>query len=233
MRKSGEKRVKTGGIRAELGPVSFDGFTLDPAGRQLTRDGAVLHVTPKAFDLLALLVDQAPRVVPKRELHERLWKDTFVSDTTLVGVVKELRRVLNDRSHDRPIIRTAHRIGYAFCRPVATVPPRRSDIAHWLIVDERRIALLPGENVIGRDPAAIVWLDSAAVSRRHACLIVDGPSVQLADLGSKNGTMVGDRRVIGKYSLQDRDVICVGPMRLVYRTVAAVPTTETVSPFPR
>ena len=116
---SGEKRVKTEGIRGEIVPVCFDGFVLDRARRLLTREGEVLHLTPKAFDLLSLLVDQAPRVVPKSELHERLWKETFVSDATLVGVVKELRRVLDDRSSDRPIIRTAHRVGYAFCRELA------------------------------------------------------------------------------------------------------------------
>jgi DNA-binding winged helix-turn-helix (wHTH) protein len=209
--------------------VCFDGFTLDEASRQLTRDGAALHLTPKAFDLLILLVDQAPRVVPKRELHERLWKDTFVSDATLVGVVKELRRVLDDTSDDQPIIRTAHRIGYAFCRKVTA--PRRAGSAHWLIVDGRSIVLQAGDNVIGREPTATVWLDSAGVSRRHACIIVDGPSVQLEDLGSKNGTTVGDQRVVGKRALRDKDVICVCTIRLLYRTAAADPTTETVSPL--
>ena len=62
-------------------------------------------------------------MVPKSELHERLWKETFVSDATLVGVVKELRRVLDDRSPDLPIIRIAHRVGYAFCRPVGGSKP--------------------------------------------------------------------------------------------------------------
>jgi DNA-binding winged helix-turn-helix (wHTH) protein len=175
----GEKRVKTAGIREGSEPVCFDGFALDPARRQLTRDGQLLHLTPKAFDLLALLVDQAPRVVTKRELHERLWKDTFVSDTTLVGVVKELRRVLDDRSHDRPIIRTSHRIGYAFCRPVEALTRTPSGVVHWLLVEDRRITLHSGVNVIGRDPVAIVWLDSAAVSRRHARIVIDSSGVRL------------------------------------------------------
>jgi DNA-binding winged helix-turn-helix (wHTH) protein len=223
--------VKTGGIRGEPGLVRFDAFVLDPVRRQLTRDGEVLHLTPKAFDLLALLVDQAPRVVPKSELHERLWKETFVSDATLVGVVKELRRVLNDRSDDRPIIRTAHRIGYAFCRSVddSTAGPT-SVVAHWVLIDRRRIVLRAGENVIGRDPAAVVWLDSSAVSRRHARIVIDGRGVRLEDLGSKNGTRVGDHTVVGECALQDGDRITIGPTRLLYRTAAAGATTETRSP---
>ena len=55
-----------------------------------------IHLTPKGFDLLALLVSEAPRVVPKAELHQRMWPGTFVSDATLVGLVKEVRRALHD-----------------------------------------------------------------------------------------------------------------------------------------
>lgn len=221
--------MKTVGIRGEIEPVHFDGFVLDRARRLLTREGEVLHLTPKAFDLLSLLVDQAPRVVPKRELHERLWKETFVSDATLVGVVKELRRVLDDRSSDRPIIRTAHRVGYAFCREVVGSKTPGPVLAHWVIVDQRRIMLQAVENMIGRDPASTVCLDSAAVSRRHACIVIDGQGVRLRDLGSKNGTTIGDRAVVGESSLRDGDVINIGPSRLVYRTSAAGATTETPS----
>ena len=211
-------------MRARFGPFGFDTDT-----RRLERAGAEIHLTPKAFDLLSLLVDQAPRVVPKSELHERLWKETFVSDATLVGVVKELRRVLDDRSSDRPIIRTAHRVGYAFCREVVGSKPAGPVLAHWVIVDQRRIMLQAVENMIGRDPASTVCLDSAAVSRRHACIVIDSQGVRLRDLGSKNGTTIGDRAVVGESSLRDGDVINIGPSRLVYRTSAAGATTETPS----
>lgn len=219
-------------MRGELERVQFDAYVLDRARRQLTGDGEVLHLTPKAFDLLALLVDEAPRVVPKTELHERLWKGTFVSDTTLVGLVKELRRALDDRRPERPIIRTAYRIGYAFCLPVDGSGADRVGRTHWVLVDERRIVLQPGENVIGRDPAAIIWLDSAAVSRRHARILIDGQGVRLQDLGSKNGTTVGNHGVTGESSLQDGDVITIGATRLLYRTSAAGATTATRSRSP-
>jgi DNA-binding winged helix-turn-helix (wHTH) protein len=221
--------VKTEGIRGEIPPICFDGFVLDRARRLLMREGEVLHLTPKAFDLLALLIEQAPRVVTKRELHERLWKETFVSDATLVGVVKELRRVLDDRSSDRPIIRTAHRVGYAFCRSVDGSKPAGPVLAHWVIVDQRRIMLGQGENAIGRDPASTVCLDSSAVSRRHACIVIDSRGVRLVDLGSKNGTKIGDRAVVGESPLRDGDSVNIGPSRLVYRTSAAGATTETPS----
>src|SRR5215471_1525560 len=92
--------------------VRFAWFVLDSDRRQVTRDERAIHLTPKAFDLLALLIAEAPRVVRKSELHERLWPGTFVADATLVGLIKELRRALDDRDKSAPIVRTAHGVGY-------------------------------------------------------------------------------------------------------------------------
>ena len=110
--------------------LRFGLFTLDSDRRQLThRESGELHLTPKAFDLLALLVAEAPRVVRKGELHERLWPGTFVSDATLVGLVKEIRRTLDDRDADAPLIRTAHGVGYAFAGEFEKVAPRRDSVS--------------------------------------------------------------------------------------------------------
>jgi DNA-binding winged helix-turn-helix (wHTH) protein len=218
--------VKTRGIRGVRETIGFDGFILDPARRQLSRNGHVLHLTPKAFDLLEFLISQAPRVVPKKELHEQLWPDSFVSDATLVGVVKELRRALDDRSPEQPIIRTAHRVGYAFCRPLILSTPGASHLAHWVIVDDLRVGLQAGENLIGRDPSAEVWLDLAAVSRRHARIVVEGQDARLEDLGSRNGTRLGDRQIDSTSALQDGDVIRIGSARIVYRNSSAGVTTQ-------
>ena len=86
--------------------LQFGAFVFHADRRQLLRDGAEVHLTPKAFDLLALLIARAPAVVPKAEIHEQLWPGTFVSDATLAGLVKEVRRALGDdragRSSGRP-----------------------------------------------------------------------------------------------------------------------------------
>jgi TolB-like protein/tetratricopeptide (TPR) repeat protein len=95
--------------------VRFAKFTFDARRRQVLQDnGEVIHLTPKAFDLLGVLLESSPRVVSKAELHERVWPGTFVSDATLAGLVKELRRALNDPASDRPFIRTSYGVGYAF-----------------------------------------------------------------------------------------------------------------------
>jgi len=208
--------------------VRFGCFTLDPAGRRLLRARDPVHLTPKAFELIHLLVTEAPRVVSKRELHERLWPGSFVSDATLVGLVKEARRALDDRDPEAPVIRTAHRVGYAFCLEVeegVAVPPPR--VWHWLVLQNRRVVLRSGENIVGRDPASQVFLDAAGVSRRHARIVIDTGGVQLEDLGSKNGTTINATSVEGAAVLHDGDRIAFGPIPGIYRTSSAGMSTET------
>ena len=112
-----------------------------------------------AFDLLALLIQEAPRVLRKEELHERLWPETFVSEATLVGLIKELRRALDDRDPTSRLIRTAFGVGYAFCGTVERPEPpperRQPDVGGltwWIVAGSRKIPLGEGEHVIGRDP---------------------------------------------------------------------------------
>jgi pSer/pThr/pTyr-binding forkhead associated (FHA) protein len=94
-------------------------------------------------------------------------------------------------------------------------------------VSGRSIVLVAGENLIGRDTAAAVCLDYAGVSRRHARVTLDARGAIIEDLGSKNGTRVGERVVTGAVRLENGDAIRVGPAVLVYRESADMPSTET------
>jgi DNA-binding winged helix-turn-helix (wHTH) protein len=200
-------------VRLQFGP-----FTFHADRRQLLRDGEEVHLTPKAFDLLALLIERAPAVVRKPEIHTRLWPETFVSDATLVGLVKELRRALND-DRQGTIIRTAHRVGYAFAGSTDAGARRVGPVvSYWIETGTRRIPLQEGITVIGRDPDATVWLDVAGVSRRHAHIVVEAGSAWLEDLGSKNGTLLGDRPVRGKVALCDADRIQLSTEILVFHS---------------
>ena len=207
----------------------FGSFELDAGRRQLFSHGGEIHLTPKAFDLLALLIDAAPHVVPKGELHGRLWPKGVVSDSTLVGLVQEIRRALSDRDRSAPLIRTAHRVGYAFNAPIERAP-RRSRVSRWLVAGKRRIALVEGENVIGRDPEANVWLDHATVSRCHAGLVVSETSAVLEDLDSKNGTTIGGTRLTAAVTLRNGDRFACGDIFVTYReSSVGLPTATQVS----
>jgi DNA-binding winged helix-turn-helix (wHTH) protein len=207
----------------------FGELIFDRERRQLLQSGGdELHLTPKAFDLLALLIDEAPRVVSKTELHERLWPGVFVSDAALAVLIKELRRVVRESGTDEEVIRTSHGVGYSFALRIDRASEPRTPAAHWVVTTDRHIALAAGENLIGRDPACVIWLDAAGVSRCHARIVVERDHARLEDLGSKNGTMLRDEIIATSTVLCDGDTIRVGPIAIVYRWSTNGMSTETL-----
>ena len=96
----------------------FGDFMLELGTRELTERETVRHLSPKAFDLLSLLVESCPKVISKKTLIEYLWPDTFVAEVNLASLVAELRRTLHDDAARPSFIRTVHRHGYAFCGKV-------------------------------------------------------------------------------------------------------------------
>jgi hypothetical protein len=164
----------------------------------------------------------------KAELIRRLWPDTFVSEGSLAQLVTELRRALGDRARAPRFLRTVFRHGYAFCgeareEPEHTVSARS---AYALLWQGREVALHEGENLIGRDPEAVIRLASPLASRRHARILVAGASARLQDLGSKNGTWIEGRRVEGERPLAAGDHIAVGEEVMVFCAGDAGGTTR-------
>ena len=100
----------------------------------------------------------------------------------------------------------------------------------WLVWSTGDVRLRTGENVIGRDPDSTVWLDLAGVSRRHARVVLTGSGAELEDLGSKNGTFLGDTLLTGPVTLSHDDRIRIASMTLVFRTRADEGLTVTEQP---
>ena len=96
----------------------FGPFHLDLRRRQLLRGEEVLALTPKAFDLLQVLVTHADRVVEKDELMRWIWPDSFVGEDSLTQNVAVLRKVLGDASDSPRYIATIHKHGYRFVAAV-------------------------------------------------------------------------------------------------------------------
>jgi DNA-binding winged helix-turn-helix (wHTH) protein len=214
--------------------VHFADCMLDADARTVWRGTTALHLSPKAFDLLALLVQHRSRVVTKRELLGRIWPDVFVSDASLARVVRELRQALGDSPHDARIVRTVYGYGYAFAAQVVGADRSRPDVSGgravcWVTTRTRSFGLVPGEHVIGRDPDVEIWLDSPKVSRRHARILVTGSAATLEDLSSKNGTFVGAVPLTAPARLEPGDVIRIGPFALTFRAAPVLPATETES----
>lgn len=205
--------------------ISFGPFTLNLDARQLSRAGDAIHLSTKAFDLLAALVRERPNVVAKEALQQRLWPDTFVAEANLSNLIAEIRQALDESSREPRYIRTVHRVGYAFCGD-AVAPSASTEIRCWIEWGTRRFPLCQGEHVIGRDPDAAIRIDSSTVSRRHARIVVDARDVLLEDFGSKNGTFHGDTRIADPVPLANGDAIRVGSQMLTFR-VSTGDSTET------
>lgn len=196
--------------------VAFGRFVVDSDTRELLEGEQRVHLSPKAFDVLRILLEQRPKVVSKRELHERVWADAFVGDASLSVVIAEIRRALGD-SRDGTLIRTVHRVGYAFGGEAVEQQARRAPSRTWLNWNDKVFQLSEGEHILGRDPRCHVWVDASGVSRRHARIVVTGAEVHLEDLGSSNGTFVGGRRISAPHRLAHGDVIELGSTAMTFR----------------
>ena len=210
----------------------FAQFTIDSETRQLLDGGREIHLSPKAFDLLCALIETAPRVVEKTDLHDRIWPNTFVVDANLNILIGEIRRAIGDSAQDPKFIRTVHGVGYAFCGAAVQVPPSRAAVQAlvcWVAWNGKTGQLSEGDNIIGRDPRSDIWLDVPGVSRRHAVIRVDSSQrrVTIEDLRSTNGTFVRRAPVVAEVALTDGDLIQVGTVDLTVRLWAADQAPET------
>ena len=212
----------------------FGECVLDSETRELLVGGETAHLTPKAFDLLVILVENRPRAVSKTELHEKLWPDSFVADGTLTSLLAEVRSAIGDDEHEKRWIRTVQRFGYAFSGPAETEAgsakrARRLALAYRLYWRSREFALEEGENVLGRDPRAGIFLDDTTVSRRHARIVISGERALIEDLKSKNGTFVRGTRIEAPEGISDGDKIQLGSVPLTFRVFQLSASTETAA----
>src|SRR6185295_15520040 len=104
---------------------------------------------------------------------------------SLAMLVAEVRAALGESAKQPRWVRTVHRHGYAFQGTAREAPqarrstdgrttaPANGDSGFWLVTSSGQIPLRPGDNIIGRDPKASVWIDSPSVSRHHARIRIE------------------------------------------------------------
>ena len=132
----------------------FAKFLLDGDTRQLFADGTEVHLSPKAFELLRILIQHRSRALAKAELQDLLWPSTFVGETNLATLVAEIRRTLGDSAQNSHFVRTVHRFGYRFVAEIREGTPTGAGAAGtarmWIALGDRRFFLSDGTFVIGR-----------------------------------------------------------------------------------
>ena len=206
---------------------------MDSDTRELLSGNATLPLSPKALQLLLLLVQQRPRALSKAELYESLWPASFVVDANLVNLMAEIRAALGDDPHEPRFIRTVHRFGYAFCANATEEPARGSLPAgatpsFTLTWRGGKASLVDGTYVIGRESGVSIRIPSESISRKHLHIRVAGDTATIDDLGSKNGTFLRGERVTGREALTDGDTFVVGSVRVKFHVIIATRSTRTV-----
>jgi Tol biopolymer transport system component/DNA-binding winged helix-turn-helix (wHTH) protein len=96
----------------------FGHFRLAPAMHHLYRNGEIVLLPPKEFDLLLLLLRNAGKVMDRERLIQALWPDTIVEEANLNVHISALRKVLGESSGEQRYIETLPRLGYRFLAPV-------------------------------------------------------------------------------------------------------------------
>ncbi|HVT45054.1 MAG TPA: FHA domain-containing protein [Thermoanaerobaculia bacterium] len=206
--------------------AQFGEFVFDEERRELTRAGKPIHLSPKAFDLLAILIARHPGAVRKEVLYEALWPESFVEYANLNNLVSEIRSAIGDTA--RSMLQTKPRFGFAFAAETMVEADHNAeprDRLFRIVWGGRSFDLEPGRNLIGRELDCVIIIDSPAVSRYHAVIEVRGSVAILEDLGSKNGTFLDKRRIDAPSELHDRDEIEIGRALLRFRTFERKATT--------
>lgn len=219
------KVVSAAGART----VRFGDCELDLDRRELRRGGQPCHLTPRAFALLELLVAERPKALARSQIRQRLWPDTYVTNTALAQLVTELRKAVGDDARQGRLIRTVFGYGYAFQGAAAGgeegAGPEKP--ACWLRWGHHHLTLKEGENIVGRGREADVRLAVSEVSRQHARIVVEKGRATIEDLESRNGTAVRGRPVSRATRLEDGDEVGIGPERLVFCSTSDSATTRT------
>lgn len=135
----------------------FGPFRLEPEQHLLLREGKPAVLTPKAFDLLVLLVRNQGRLVAKDQIMQALWPGSFVEEANITVLISSLRKVLNESEAGEPYIKTVPKKGYRF---TATV--KSATHAEPALVIASSHAGGPGRSNSNRN-----YTRSPAISRTH------------------------------------------------------------------
>ena len=185
----------------------FAEFTLDATERILRRDGKIVSLTPKAFDLLLVLVENAGTTVEKDELMKRIWPDSFVEEANLSVNMTSLRRALCEGSNDHRYIETVPRRGYRF---VASVGELRDDAQAVSIgneirpADERLITKPRLRRIVMIGLATFIVAAAAGLFFyfNRAGALTDKDTILLADFANTTGDAVLDGTLKTALALQ-------------------------------
>jgi DNA-binding winged helix-turn-helix (wHTH) protein len=219
--------------------VRFGSYVLDSGSRELLKsEGSIqagvpepasgrataVHLSPKAFDILEILIARRPNVVSKDVLLQEVWPGKVVEEANLAIAVGEIRKALGDEPKSPAIIVTVSRRGYRFAADAQDLERSERGTAvrdgyarWWLTWNDKTLPLHEGENLVGRHPASAVWINGSSVSRTHAQIVITPAEVRIEDRGSRNGTFVDGTRIGKPHLLVDGTSVTFGSETTTFR----------------
>jgi DNA-binding winged helix-turn-helix (wHTH) protein/TolB-like protein/Tfp pilus assembly protein PilF len=224
-------------MTVESAVYEFGPYVLDRPRRLLMRDGAAVGLTPKAFDLLSLLVENDGRVVSKETLMSALWPDTVVEESNLTFQISTLRKALSD---GRYVVTIPGR-GYQFAgavqrlnesvapvetetivedgqRMTITVSERRA-VWPWIVIAAVILAATAAFFLMKRTPRATAsGIRSIAVlpfrplvaAQRDESLELGMADTLITRLSHIPGVIVSPTSAVRRYSKLDQDPLAAG-----------------------
>ena len=168
----------------------FGPFRLDTLKRRLLRDEQVIPLTPKAFEILSVLLQSGGNLVEKDQLMRQVWPDTFVEEGNLSVHIFALRKALGENGEGQSYIETLPKLGYRFVGSVQEIAPNDAE----LVVERHRLSRVVVEEevesgsdrVIPAEPLTLAPKDQtthAAFWRRRSILIIIGLAIGAAFFG--------------------------------------------------
>ena len=125
----------------------FGNILIEPHHFRVLKSGQSVAIEPRAFDVLLFLIEHRDRVVEKQELFDRIWQQSFVTDSALAQEIKNIRRAIGDDRKSPRYIETVRKHGYRFIAQVAQVPSGRE--AQEVKSTRARMVVLPFVNLDG------------------------------------------------------------------------------------
>jgi eukaryotic-like serine/threonine-protein kinase len=153
---------RTEEVRATIPPTDasvrayiFDRFRVDFMTYELHRDDELVTISPRAFDVLLMLIRNRERAVSKDELMDFVWRESNVSEDSLTQCISQLRRALGDDPNHAKFITTVLRRGYRFISAVTAVPATVPNLAEGPATVDPPAPVLVGPSSAG--PGGISW----------------------------------------------------------------------------
>jgi DNA-binding winged helix-turn-helix (wHTH) protein/TolB-like protein len=113
--------LKAGNALESKALYEFGKFRFDPANHLLLSNAVPVSLTPKAFEVLLVLVQNGSRLTTKEELMRKVWPDSFVEEANLTVNISALRKLLGETDQGKPYIDTVPKKGYRFVAAVTEV----------------------------------------------------------------------------------------------------------------